>query len=173
MYYQGDGIANVWRKRGSAHDTEQTSSSVKLGGGGVMATSGRGSLVCMDDVTHGGSSRMNSQVCRNIFSANLQRNASKLHHAARQWPKTLWQHNKGLHQGEKWKELKEAAAKGWKSITNSAVIQSEDYSAKYPMLYTWRLFVLLILQIKKWGSLIQNGVCTKMPGNKSWNSVSF
>ena len=83
----------MWRKKGSAHDPKHTSSSVKLGGGSVvawacMAASGVGSLIFIDDVTHDGSSRMNSEVYKNILSANLQRNASKLigklHHAARQ-----------------------------------------------------------------------------------------
>ena len=43
-----------------------------------MAASGTGSLVFIDDVTHDGSSRMNSDVYKTILSGNLQRNASKL-----------------------------------------------------------------------------------------------
>ncbi len=43
-----------------------------------MAASGTGSLIFIDDVTDDGSSRMNSEVYRNILSANLQRNAFKL-----------------------------------------------------------------------------------------------
>ena len=42
-----------------------------------MAASGVGSLIFIDDVTHDGSSRMNSEV-KNILSAKLRRNASKL-----------------------------------------------------------------------------------------------
>ena len=40
---------------------------------GCMAVSGVGSLIFMDDVTHDGSSRMNSEVYKNILSANLGR----------------------------------------------------------------------------------------------------
>ena len=43
-----------------------------------MAASGVGSLIFIDDVTHDGSSRINSEVYKNILSANLRRNASKL-----------------------------------------------------------------------------------------------
>ena len=42
-----------------------------------MAASGVGSLIFIDK-THDGSSRMNSQVYKNILIANLRRNASKL-----------------------------------------------------------------------------------------------
>ena len=106
--YQSDGKANVWRKKGSAHDTKHTSSSVKHGGGNVMASacmasSGTGSLIFIDDVTHDGSSKMNSEVYRNILSAILKRRCNQtdreiLHHAARQQPKTHFQNNQGVHQ---------------------------------------------------------------------------
>ena len=43
-----------------------------------MAASGVGSLICIDDVTHDGRSRMNSEVYKNILSANLRRIAFKL-----------------------------------------------------------------------------------------------
>jgi hypothetical protein len=83
--YQSDGKAKVWRKKGTAYDPKHTctSSSVKHGGVNVMAwacmaASGTGSSIFIDDVTDDGSSRMNSEVCRNILSANLQRNAFKL-----------------------------------------------------------------------------------------------
>lgn len=70
-------------KKGTAHDPKYTTSSVKHGGGSViawacMATTGTGSLVFIDDVTNDGSSRMNSEVYRNILSAQIQPNASKL-----------------------------------------------------------------------------------------------
>ena len=78
---QSDGKAKVWRKKESAHDPKNTRSSVKHGGGSVMAwacmaDSGVGSLIFII-VTHDGSSRMNSEVYKNILSANLLRNASK------------------------------------------------------------------------------------------------
>ena len=73
----------MWTTKGSAHDPKHTSSSVKhSGGSGIawafMAASGVGSLIFIDDVTHDGSSRMNSEVYKNILSANLGRNASKI-----------------------------------------------------------------------------------------------
>ena len=45
-----------------------------------MFLSGVGSLIFIDDITHDGSSLMNSEVYKNILSANLEtrRNASKL-----------------------------------------------------------------------------------------------
>lgn len=43
-----------------------------------MASSGTGSLIFTDDVTHDGSSKMNSEVYRNILSANLKKDATKL-----------------------------------------------------------------------------------------------
>lgn len=44
--------------------------------GAYMVASGTGSFI--DDVTQDRGSRMNSEVCRNFWFANLQRNASKL-----------------------------------------------------------------------------------------------
>ncbi len=73
----------VWRRKGTAHDPKHTTSSVKHGGGSVMAwacmpASGTGSLVFIDDVTADKSSRMNSEVFRAILSAHVQPNASEL-----------------------------------------------------------------------------------------------
>lgn len=60
-----------------------THSSVKHGGGNLTAwtctaTSGTGSSIFIDVVTHDGSSSMNSEVYRNIVPANSKTNASKL-----------------------------------------------------------------------------------------------
>ncbi len=43
-----------------------------------MASSGTGSLIFIDDVTHAGSSKINSEVYRNILSANLKKDTTKL-----------------------------------------------------------------------------------------------
>ena len=43
-----------------------------------VGASGVCSLIFIDDVTHDGSSRMNSEVYKHILSANLWRNMSKL-----------------------------------------------------------------------------------------------
>ncbi len=90
-----------------------TTSSVKHGGGSVMAwacmaASGTGSLVFIDDVTADKSSRMNSEVFRAILSAHIQPNASELigrrftvqmdndpKHTAKQ-PKSFWRERSGL-----------------------------------------------------------------------------
>ncbi len=81
--YQSDGNRRVWRRKGTAHDPKHTTSSVKHGGGSVMAwacmaASGTGSLVFIDDVTADKISRMNSEVFRAILSAHIQPNASEL-----------------------------------------------------------------------------------------------
>lgn len=81
--YQNDGKRKVWRRRGTAHDPKHTTSSVKHGGGSVMAwacmaASGTGSLVFIDDVTQDRSRRMNSEVFRDILCAQIQPNAAKL-----------------------------------------------------------------------------------------------
>ncbi len=76
--YQSDRKAKVWRKEGSAYDPKHTSSSRKYGGGNVMtwtcmAASGTGSLIFSDDITHDGSSRINSEAYRNISSAHVKK----------------------------------------------------------------------------------------------------
>ena len=81
--YQNDGKRRVWRSKGTAHDPKHTTSSVKHGGGSVMASAcmaanGTGSLVFIDGVTADKSSRMNSEVFRAILSAHFQPNASEL-----------------------------------------------------------------------------------------------
>ncbi len=83
-----------------------------------MASSGTGLLVFSDDVTEDRSSRMNSEVYRDILSAKIQSNAAK---------------------------LKSAAVKAWQSITKEetqslvmsmssrlkAVIACKGFSTKY------------------------------------------
>ncbi len=94
--YQSDGKRRVWRRKGTAHDPKHTTSSVKHGGGSVMAwacmaASGTGSLVFIDDVTADKSSRMNSEVFRAILSAHIQPNASELIDGASQCRWTMTQ----------------------------------------------------------------------------------
>ncbi len=43
-----------------------------------ITSSGTGSLIFINDVTHDGSSTINSEVYRNILSDNLQKDATKL-----------------------------------------------------------------------------------------------
>uniref|UniRef100_A0A8C5Q1T4 Transposase n=1 Tax=Leptobrachium leishanense TaxID=445787 RepID=A0A8C5Q1T4_9ANUR len=79
--YQSDGKRRVWRRKGTAHDPKHTTSSVKHGGGSVMAwacmaANGTGSLVFIDVTDK--SSRMNSEVFQAILSAHIQPNAAEL-----------------------------------------------------------------------------------------------
>ncbi|KAG2464485.1 TCB1 transposase, partial [Polypterus senegalus] len=81
--YQNDGKKKVWRRRGTVHYPKHTTSSVKHGEGRVMvwvcmAASGTGTLVFIDDMTQDRSSRVNSEVFRDILSAQIQLNAVKL-----------------------------------------------------------------------------------------------
>ena len=77
---------------------------MKHGGGSVMAwacmvASGVGSFIFIDDVINDGCSKMNSEVYKNIMSANLQKHVSKLigRHFIKTQPKTRVHHNKRLH----------------------------------------------------------------------------
>ncbi len=70
-----------------------------------IASSGIGSLIFINDVTHDGSSKINSEVYRNILSGNLQKDATKL--IGRSFimqqdndPKHSAKNNKGVHQGK-------------------------------------------------------------------------
>ena len=70
--YQNDGRRKVWRRLGMAHDLKHTTSSVKHGGDSIIA------LACIlqwvvfiVDMTEDRSSRMNSEVYRNILSAHI------------------------------------------------------------------------------------------------------
>ena len=75
-----------------------------------MASSGTGSLIFIDDVTQDGNSKMNSEVYRNILSANLKKNATKL--IGRSFimqqdndPKHTAKTTKEFIRGKKWKVL--------------------------------------------------------------------
>ncbi len=62
--YVSDEKAKVWRKKGTANNSKITASSVKHGGGGVMAlacmsVSGTGPLNFTDDLMYDDSSRIN------------------------------------------------------------------------------------------------------------------
>ncbi len=62
--YLSDGKDKMWRKKGTANDPKHKASSVKHGGGGVMAwaymaVSGTGLLYFTDDLMYDDSSRMN------------------------------------------------------------------------------------------------------------------
>ncbi|KAG2464610.1 TCB1 transposase, partial [Polypterus senegalus] len=79
---QNDGKKKVWRRRGTAHYPKHTTSSVKHAKASVMAwacmAAGTGTLGFIDDVTQDRRSRMNSEVFRDILSAQIQLNAVKL-----------------------------------------------------------------------------------------------
>ncbi len=97
-----------------AHDPN-IQAHLKHSGGNVMAwafiaSSGTGSLIFNNDVTHDGSSKINSEVYRNILSENLQKDATKL--IGRSFimqqdndPKHSAKTTEEFHQGKKWKVL--------------------------------------------------------------------
>uniref|UniRef100_A0AAZ3QDP7 Transposase n=1 Tax=Oncorhynchus tshawytscha TaxID=74940 RepID=A0AAZ3QDP7_ONCTS len=110
--YQSDGKRKVWREKIHAHDPKHTTSSVKHGGGDVMAwacmaASGIGFI---DNVTADRIRTMNSEVYRNILSAQIKPNASKLigrHFIMQQDndPKHTARATKGFFMEKKWKIL--------------------------------------------------------------------
>ncbi len=72
----------MWRKRRNAKDPKHTASSVKHGGGGVMAwtymaASGTGPLNFTDDLIYDDSSRMNLEGYKTILPSNIQENATR------------------------------------------------------------------------------------------------
>lgn len=115
-------------ERKDAHDPEHTSSSVTHGGGvmawACMAASLIGWLIFMDDVTHGGCSRMTSEVYRYIQSISEELDQAKDMHS-KHTSKTI----KGLHRG-----LKQKVVRLVNSITRS-----------YP---NWAAFHLLKRRLK-------------------------
>ncbi len=105
---QSDGKAKVWRKKGLLM-IPNIQAHLKHSGGNVMAwafiaSSGTGSLIFINDVTHDSSSKINSEVYRNILSDNLQKDATKL--IGRSF--IMQQDNDPkhrVHQDKKWKVL--------------------------------------------------------------------
>ncbi len=105
---QSDGKAKVWRKKDLLM-IPNIQAHLKHSGGNVMAwafiaSSGTGSLIFINDVTHDGSSKINSEVYRNILSDNLQKDATKL--IGRSF--IMQQDNDPkhrVHQDKKWKVL--------------------------------------------------------------------
>ncbi len=78
--YLSDGKAKVWRKKGTAKDPKHTASSVKHGGGGVMACACMLSLeqaFFTDDLMCDDSSRMNLEGYKTILPTNIQENATR------------------------------------------------------------------------------------------------
>ncbi len=78
--YLSDGKEKVWR---NVNDPKHTASSVKHGGGGIMARacmaiSGTGPLNFTDDLMHDDSSRMNLEGYITILPTNIQENATRL-----------------------------------------------------------------------------------------------
>ncbi len=72
----------MWRKKGTAYNPKHIVSSVKHGGGGVMAwaymaVSGTGPLNFTDDLTYDDSSRMNLEGYKTILPNNIQENATR------------------------------------------------------------------------------------------------
>ncbi len=119
---QSDGKAKVWRKKDLLM-IPNIQAHLKHSGGNVMAwafvaSSRTGSLIFINDVTHDGSSKINSEVYRNTEEETEGSNPPK---------------------------LKEAAVKAWKSITKEeckslvmsmghrldAVIESKGFATKY------------------------------------------
>ncbi len=76
-----DGKAKVWREKGTTNNPKHTASSVKHGGGDIMAwvciaASGTGSLNFTDDLMYDNSSRMNLDGYKTILPTNIQENAT-------------------------------------------------------------------------------------------------
>lgn len=69
---QSDGNAQVWRKNSSAHDPKPSTLSDKHDRGGLMAwvcraASGTGTIIFIDNVTNGDSSRINLKSLQKPF----------------------------------------------------------------------------------------------------------
>uniref|UniRef100_A0A8C5N2V1 Transposase n=1 Tax=Leptobrachium leishanense TaxID=445787 RepID=A0A8C5N2V1_9ANUR len=159
--YQSDGKRRVWRRKGTAHDPKHTTSSVKHGGGSVMAwackaANGTGSLIFIDDVTADKSSRMNSEVFRAILSAHIQPNAAEL--IGRRF--TLQMDNDSKHTAKATKEF----LKGQKWNVMQWPSQSPDLN---PIEHAFHL-----LQTKLKGKCPKNKQKLKTVAVESWQSIT-
>ncbi len=102
-------------EKGNCKDPKHTASSVKHGGGGVMAwacmaASGTGPLIFTDDLMYDDCSRMNLEGYINRLPTNIQENATKIHWevlyiASGQWPKHPVSSVKEFIRAKKWKVL--------------------------------------------------------------------
>ena len=149
----------MWRKEGIAFDLKDTICSAKHGGGSVMAwdcmvASGTGSLIFIDDVTNDGSSRMNSEIYRNVWSADVQENASNL--TGRRF--TMQQNNDPKHTVNATKEL--IRGKMWKVFDWPS--RSHDLN---PMEHAFHL-----LKRRRKSETPQNKQL-KMAAVKAWQSI--
>ncbi len=74
----------MWRKKGTANNPKHTTSSVKHGGGGVMAwacmaVSGTGPLNFTDDLMYHDCSRMNLEGYKTILTTKYSRKCHQIH----------------------------------------------------------------------------------------------
>ncbi len=104
------------RKKGTANDPKHTASSVKHGGGGVMAWacmafSGTGPFNFNYDLMYDDSSRMNLGCLQTHLGYQYSRKCHQihwevLHIASEQWPKSPCQFSQGVYQGNEMESLR-------------------------------------------------------------------
>ena len=124
----------MWRRKPKP---KHTSSSVEQGGDNFMAwpcmdSSGTGPLIIIDYVTHDGSSKMNSEVHRNILSATLKTDLIKLTGRSSFMqqdnnPKHTTKTAKEFIRGKKWKLFdwpQKKNAKVWRCQWDADLMQS-------------------------------------------------
>ncbi len=103
-------------KKGTAKDPKHTASSVKHGGGVVMAwpcmaVSGTDPLNFTDDLMHDDSSKMNLEGYKTILPTIIQENATRFIGKCfillrKQWPKTPGQFSQGVYKGKEMESLR-------------------------------------------------------------------
>ncbi len=96
-----------------------------------MASSGTGLLVFIDDVTEDRSSQKNSEVYRDILSAQIQSNGAKLigqHFIVKniRWPKTYSKNNLGVFEGKEVEYSAMAKSISWSQPDWSCISLAED-----------------------------------------------